>query len=292
VPVCYLAGVPVFALQATNLGSWNVARVVQPLVYLFTLAAIQIGFGLSLAGALLALVASTCVQWLVASRLLRREGDPKGVSHRDLSAPLWRYGLASFSTTLPMALAARLDVLYLSFAVPSSELGQYAVAATLAVFVLPVSVSVGYIAFPRLARSMTDQDRRKDAWRAVAWSSVAAALGAALVIAASLWGAAWLLGPGYEMTGALASILAIGAAARGVSSTCRDVMRGLGRPAVPALAETASLIALAILLPLLVPGRGVYGGALASSVSCLVLLVGYLVTLPLALAGPRPVITS
>ena len=283
-PVSFLAGIPVFSLQATSLTKWNISRVSQPVVFLSAVILLGLQGRLDLTRTLVALVFSTLVQWSLASLLMRVHLTPRSEPQVSFVRPLLRYGMATLATTIPMSIGARMDVIFLTFSVSSEQIGLYAVAATVASLVAPAAASVGYVMLPRLAREGRSGAAYESVWRSVGLATATGLVGAAITACGAWILIPHLLGQEYSASIPLALILAVSGASRGVASTCRDVLRGLGFPSAPFLPEAVSLGLQIVLLALLVPRLGSAGAAFATSGTALILLLGYFLRIRQALS--------
>lgn len=325
-PVTFQAGIPVFALQATDIPRWNAARLSQPVLFAALLLACAAVVPLTLENSIACLFASTAIQLTYAYWLLRRptqvsdptvlpgldeysDGsflpiDPAKDTHewvpepkdppRDFVRPLLAYGTRTLAATAPSALS-RLDILVLSLAVSPTILGEYAVALTFASLAGPVATSFGYVAFPALARLRNGEQAAETA-KTTATTVKRALLGAAATAIAAGFiiaivaptAAPLLLGDTYPITGLLTSALCFAATARAISAVCGDMLRGLGRPGAPGGPEWLGALVLVICMLAFVQPFGVWGAVLGNSVAAAVTLVAYLVVIRRSLRALVP----
>lgn len=308
-PIAMQVAPPTFALLAFDVSRWNIARLVQPVIYLVAvtlLAYVQqlevvtvaFAFGLSL------VAAWTTSLWLFQRAL--RSGDegqpsdphpsesdpsiriesPSSAVQRgkipDFLRPLWSYGWRNFPSTIPGAVVSRLDVLVLSAFASPVAVGNYAVAATLALLVQPFSSAIPQLALPRVARlgsAPSSQRLRKTTQQTLAVSGLVASIAAVAVSLAAPTIVERLLGDAYAESASLAAVLCIGAPATALVLASRSLLRGGGSPTLVALPEWLGLIVLAGFLYVLVPSGGPTGAAQSVSAAAWVQFLMYGVVL-------------
>jgi O-antigen/teichoic acid export membrane protein len=257
-----------FSLQARALHRWNLVRISQPLL---SLAAIVIAWRLrllTLDSAVVVLAATTLLQLGWAYYNCRRVGLVPGHVRKELVRPLAVYGAAQIAALTPAALNAQLDQLVLSQTVPPANLGRYAIAVSLTLLPIPLVAAIGNVAFPRLAaRPATAHQTRRLQWAAVA-GSIGLAAGLLLPLAAvAYWLIPAVFGAAYRGAVPLLWILTPGAIFLACGQVVGDVLRGRSQVSVVAWAQGLAAVFTIILLIVLLPLAGVYGAAIASTVS-------------------------
>jgi len=267
VPLVIVGGIWTSALQALEIRAWNRARLIQPTVYFVgTLLLWSIG-SLSVLTSVGVLLTAIAAQAAVARHLVTRNTSGEACFQRVLVRPLLQYGWRTSLSALPVQVNYRLDQVVLSLIVTAGTLGNYAVAVSLAALASPIGSAFGSIAFPQIAgsRSTHEIDRIQ---RHAIFGSLAAA--AALLLPLALvapWLVPALFGPGFERAVLPFRILTLGSIVYVMNQVIGDVLRGRGRPLVPALAEGLAAIVTVVLLMILVPAYGVRGAAITSTIA-------------------------
>jgi antigen flippase len=280
-PLIFAGGCWVFALQATRLPAWNLARAVQPLCHAAAVALVAGTIALTIGWTVACLAASIAIQTMVAVVLWRRERPARGRVRRQEAAELLRYGGAVLLSAVPFLLSAYLDVLVLAMLVDPAKVGLYAVAVSMSLLSQPISVAFGNVAMPLLARhaaASASDDVTGPApaaaphARRTAALSVGASLLAGTVIVGLLSAAAPLLvpllfGPRFERSIGLLWLLAPGAVLLGCNRVMDDVLRGLGRSLTVARCEGVGALLTVVGLVTVVPALGIAGAAIVSTVA-------------------------
>jgi O-antigen/teichoic acid export membrane protein len=196
-------------------------------------------------------------------RATRTVANPSPVSF----GALFRYGLPLYPGSITTFLSYRVDgyLLALLMADPSTALGYYSMAVTLAEMVLLVPTAVSWVLFPHVAGS-----DRGDADRAVLVVTRVTLLATAVAAIAFSPVATVLVSVGLPaFTPALPAyyVLMPGAVAMSVTKTAGGYIAGLGRTGtVSAVTITAAVVNITANL-ILIPMFGIVGAALASLIS-------------------------
>jgi O-antigen/teichoic acid export membrane protein len=266
--IAFVAASYTFSLQARDLRLWNVVRVSQPVLSLVALAVLWRLRVLTLDAALLVIAATMLLQLVWAYGSCRRAGLVPGRVSGELVRPLAVYGAAQIAALTPAALNANLDQLVLSQTVPPADLGRYAIAVSLTMLPIPLVAAIGNVAFPHLAaeRAVTARTRQLQRMAVVGAAGIAAAILVPLALVA-YWLVPFVFGAAYRGAVPLLWILAPGAIFLACGQVVGDLLRGRSQPSVVAWSQgLAAIFTLALLLALL-PVIGVYGAAVASTVS-------------------------
>lgn len=264
-PIMFLAGAWTFALQAISTRRWNYARMANPVLYCGGILALGFLDRLSVISATVVLGFAVVIQSVIAQRLCRGTVG-RGRAHRSMVRPLLRYGLSSFTGSVPYAFNARLDQVLLTLLVGNAELGNYAVAVSLTLLASPLSASFGSVLMPALARGDRENDGRLV--RSAMRGTVMVGLGVVTPVAVCVpFLATRLLGPSYVDVPILVALLAPGAVILGCNQVLGDILRGRGRPLDVGRCELVGLVATGALLSALVPPLGARGAAIASTMA-------------------------
>jgi O-antigen/teichoic acid export membrane protein len=268
-PVTFLSGTWIFALQGADMRRWAGVRLAHPVAYLALLAVLYGLDALTVPWVVAAVTASAAVQSLVAYRAWKRVSPGRGAFDRRLASPLTAYGLRTLAAQAPFLLNSRVDQLVLSVAVPLEDLGVYAVAVSVTLLVFPLTSAFGNVALPRIAReNRTDPRAAQVTWRlAVVGSLVIGGLGAAAVAALTPVVFPIVFGDSYEGVEVLVYILAPGAVLLGLNHVLGDVLRGYDQALLVARAEGVAAVVTLVLMAALIPSLGATGAAIGSTCS-------------------------
>jgi O-antigen/teichoic acid export membrane protein len=266
--ICFVGASYTFALQARDLSNWNIARLSQPVLSVVAVAVMWRLRLLTLESALVVLVGTMLLQLAWAYRCCRRAELAPGRAQAALLRPLMTFGTAQIAALTPAAVNAQLDQLVMSQTVPPADLGRYAVAVSLTLLPIPLVSAIGNVAFPRLAsqrRITCDTDRLQRV--AVVGSIAIAAMLLIPLAGVAHWLVPLAFGEGYRAAVPLLWILTPGAVLLACGQVVGDLLRGRGHPSVVAWAQGLAAIFTVVLLLALMPLIGVYGAAIASTVS-------------------------
>lgn len=260
------------ALQATNVRLWNIVKVIQPIGYVVGLIAITAAGALTVKSAVIVLVISLGLRAIggvvFVGRCFGRWTKPRGAVVR----PLFQFGSKSIAAQAPLTLNARLDQLVLSVVVPSTAVGQYALAFSLSQLATPFTQAFGEIAFPSMAASRAGR-QEKIKKQALAGSLVVALLVLLPLMLAAPWLIPTIFGAGFSAAVPSFLILAPAGVILAMNRVSESVLRGQGDPFPAAIGEAIGALGTVILLLLLVPRLGIEGAALASLFSYSLVLV-------------------
>jgi O-antigen/teichoic acid export membrane protein len=257
-----------FSLQARDLRRWNVVRVSQPVMSVVAYAVLWRLRMLTLDSAMVVLALTMLVQLVWSYRACRVTGLAPGSTRAKLIRPLAGYGVAQIAALTPAAVNAQLDQLVLSQTVPPADLGRYAIAVSLTLLPIPIASAIGYVAFPRLAAQRAASSATLRLQRLAVLSS--AGLTAALLLPLALvahWVVPLVFGTAYEGAVPLLWILTPGAILLACGGVVSDLLRGRNRPIVVAWSQGLAAVFTVALLIALLPVVGVYGAAIASTIS-------------------------
>ena len=180
---------------------------------------------------------------------------------------LTRFGLKSVFGSLSPIDAYRLDQAMVGLFLTPVALGLYVVAQAFGGFARVVGLSVGFVAYPRVA----SQPDRASARRAM-WKYFFLGAGLALCVVGVLEvvvGQLVTLFFGAEFVDAtpIARILILGTLFMAARRVLTDGLNGMGHPGLGTIAEVSSWVLLIPLVAALLPPYGVVGVALALTIS-------------------------
>jgi O-antigen/teichoic acid export membrane protein len=266
--ICFVGAGYTFALQARDLSNWNIVRLSQPVLSVVTIAVLWRLRLLTLESALVVLIGTMLLQLAWAYRCCRRADLAPGRAKVTLIRPLMTYGTAQIAALTPAAVNTQLDQLVLSQTVPPADLGRYAIAVSLTSLPIPLVSAIGNVAFPQLASQRRVTGGTDRLQRIAVLGSVAIAAMLLIPLAGvAHWLVPLVFGEGYRAAVPLLWILTPGAVFLACGQVVGDLLRGRGRPSVVAWSQGLAAIFTVLLLLILLPLIGVYGAAIASTVS-------------------------
>jgi O-antigen/teichoic acid export membrane protein len=256
------------SLQGRDVRRWNTVSVTQPVFSLIAIVILWRLRRLTLDVTLVVTAVTIMLQLVCAYQSCRRAGLAPGRARAVLIRPLVAYGAAQIAAMAPAALNADLDQLVLSQTVSAADLGRYAVAVSVSMLPVPLVGAIGNVAFPRLAaqHGVTDATRRLQRLSVLASIGLAAAMLIPLAVV-SYWLVPLVFGSAYRSAVPLLWILTPGSVFLASGQVTGDLLRGRHHPTVVAWGQLVGLISTVILLLALLPLFGVYGAAIATTVS-------------------------
>lgn len=256
------------SLQGKDLRRWNTVSVTQPVFSLIAIVILWRLRRLTLDVTLIVTAVAMILQLVCAYLSCRRADLAPGRARAVLVRPLVLYGAAQIAALAPATLNVDLDQLVLSQTVSAADLGQYAIAVSLSMLPVLLVAAIGYVAFPRLAaqHEVTEATRRLQRLSVLATVGLAAAMLMPLAVV-SYWLVPLVFGPAYRGAVVLLWILTPGSVFLAGGQVTGNLLRGRHHPRIVAWAQLVGLIFTVILLLALLPLIGVYGAAIASTVS-------------------------
>ena len=282
--VAFVGASFIWSLQGRDLHLWNVITLVQPASSMIAVVILWRLHRLTLDTAVTATAVTVLLGLVCAYCACRHVGLAPGRASAALVRPLAAYGTAQIAALAPATLNASLDQLVLSQTVAAANLGRYAVAVSLSLIPIPLVAAIGNVAFPRLAaqHEVTDTTHRLQRLSVLVSLGLATAMLAPLA-AASYWLVPLVFGSAYRGAVPLLWILAPGSVFLACGGVIGDLLRGRHQPKVVAWAQWIALVFTVVLLLVLLPLVGVYGAAIASTVSygvAFAVMLRYLSRLP------------
>ena len=256
------------ALQRTRL--WNALRLLPTLIWL---AVVSVGIGLGtpspsgLAHTYLGILSVVSIVALFSVRLPLKNGFPPVRNH---VRPLLMFGLPLAVSSLSLLANQRIDQVLLAGSLSAEQLGYYVVSLAFTGLALLPTVVVSLVAFPRIASldSLQAQSALTAALVAktgLTVTALAVFLGLSVERVLPL-----LFGPGFEPAVVASKLLLFGVPFRGVAQVLHGAAKGMGFPSLVLFSELAGLVLAGGSLFLLLPEYGLYGVAIATSLSSVV----------------------
>jgi O-antigen/teichoic acid export membrane protein len=271
VPLMMLTAAPSQALRGVGrYASWNVLRLITPLAWLATLAAIQGTAYANVSTLALAFIAATAlaggVSHVYAWRTLPGSLHPD----RSLVRPMLAYSAPTMAAMIPQWLNQRLDQLIVIALLDARALGLYVVAVAWSTAAHPLALVVAHNAVPALAGASDIRQRTHLVYRA---GAVAAFGTSVLLLAATPMLLPLIFGVEFQSAVPVALIMVLAGAVEATNLVGAECLRGAGRPRAIVLAECVGLAVAIVTLPWLVLAGGVMGAAAASLLSDMAILV-------------------
>jgi O-antigen/teichoic acid export membrane protein len=253
-----------YAIQAVDIGAWNVVRGIQPVGYLVTVSALFTTQTLTLLTLGSALILSILVQGMLSAAMCHRRGLLGGNLDRGETRRLARYGAAQSASSIPASFGSQIDKIALSRAADPASLGVYAVAMSVLSLGAPLATAVGSVVFPRLSRSDIPNESRRATERAsVLVSASGLAFASAGVAAVAPLLVPLLFGPGFDGAVPLVWWLVPSTVAGLTAIVVGDLLRARGRPGLVAVAQMSGVLVSGTGILFLTSAYGLVGTALA-----------------------------
>jgi O-antigen/teichoic acid export membrane protein len=251
----YLVGAVAIDVLAGRLrfGAFNLVRITLPVLYCAGLVALALSGRLSPLSAAVAFLCAHAAGDFLALFLVWR-GYGLGRFERGIARDALHYGLrAHFGRMTPQSLGV--DMAIIAVMLTSRDLGLYVAAAAFLAAPGLVAASIGMVVFPQA--SAAHQAGEKPELRAAFALQVAAVVSLSAVMFVCAHPLLTLIfGQDYAGATTAMRLLALGAVAVYIRQFPMDVLRGVGRPGLTSIAESANWICFMAVVPL----GGVLGG--------------------------------
>lgn len=257
--------------------AWTAVRLLPPFVYTGAVLALAAAGSANLLPVTAVWVASWIVAAFVAVRLVAR-ALPAGEEPGPPFSELQRFGARGFLGTASPSDTLQLDQILVALFLSPRALGLYVVALAFTNLPRLVAQSIGFVAYPHVARQADPREARRAMW---CWAAVALAAASAIVIVLEVTAGPLVrllfgdvFGPAIHLT----RLVLVAAVLVGVRRVLADGARGAGRPGLGTIAEVASTV-------VLFPAMAVGAGALGTDGVALALVVAGAVGLGVLLVG-------
>ncbi len=257
--------------------TWSVLRLLPPLLYTVTVVPLA-AVGAGLVAVTAAWVGSFVIAGLVAveraAAVLPAGPEDPAPSLRALQS----FGAKAFLGATSPSDTLQLDQALVGLFVSPTALGLYVVGIAFTNLPRLVAQSLGYVAYPHVAKKSDPRLARRALW---GWGAVALVAAGAITVVLEL-AAGWLVpfffGSAFEDAVPLAQILLLASLLVSVRRVLGDGARGAGSPALGTVAEAASTAVLVPGIAIVAGSYGVTGAAwmlvVAGGVGLLVMLAG------------------
>lgn len=204
---------------------------------------------------------------VLACALVARSRPGRLQLDRRMVRSLFNYGIRSHASSMSSQLNQRLDQMLISIFLPARQLGLYVAATTLSSLPGTIGLTVAFVALPEVARLPPGPERTQLATRLISMTllasvvvAVPAALAAPLLIKL-------FFGASFAAAGEVTRILAVAVIWYSTTRAIEAVLRAVGRPLDAGIAEFIALGATVLSLAVLIPLAGIVGAGLASLVA-------------------------
>lgn len=274
--------------------SWfNVFRLAPPALYSSAMVALFAAGKSALPAVALAWVGAyllaAAVAVALAIKMVRQHG--RALSERPLRRAMLTFGLRGMLGSVTPLETFQLDQAVVGAFISPAALGVYVVGLAFTNLPRFVAQSIGFVAYPEVARRPNVRLARRTMWRMVlATAAISGAIAATLAVLAP-WLVPLLFGPSFSGSAEITRILLVGAVLIGVRRVLSDGARGAGHPLAGTIAEISSWAVLAIALPILASLGTASAVAVAVDISAAAGLAVLLLVVALT-APPRRVIPA
>lgn len=185
---------------------------------------------------------------------------------------LYKYGYRGYWASLSSSANARVDQFLMSAFLPLKQLGFYAVAVSYSTLLYYIGSTMGNLIIPNIAQdsiAVAKQKLRKIMFLNLAFASI----GFFSFVAMAPYLIPFLYGNSFKASVAPAIILLLGGLILGANFVYSEGLRGMGYPQAVSKAEFYGLIVTVVGLSITLPILGIYGAALSSIISYLVVFI-------------------
>jgi O-antigen/teichoic acid export membrane protein len=181
-----------------------------------------------------------------------------------LLKPMFVYGGKTYISSVVAQTNLRLDQMIMSAVVPFAALGNYVVAVAMSSTIGPIYTTLAIVALPRVTHQPDSHSGGLEGTRYFKLGVLAGIPLAIVGLLAMRWLLPLLFGDQYAGAVLPAQILMVAAISQGLNIVLGNSLRGLGRPGLPAIAESIGVIVTVTLLLVTLPIWGVVGAAATS----------------------------
>ncbi|MGI8486306.1 MAG: oligosaccharide flippase family protein [Thermomicrobiales bacterium] len=268
VPACIVLPLQLMSSQINavtqgtgNLIQFNIVRLLGPLTYFLALASLYI-FKIDSIRIILWAPAAGAVAVFVAVMVLRKPLNSTPV-HWESVRTTYGYGLKAHLGNITALDSLRVDLVLIIAFLSSRDAGLYAVAIAVASVVRSQASTIGYVAVPTIARQPDLASSLRYA-RIFFLGTLVLIVSMTAVLLPLLKSALGLVyGTDFAEASGITSVLLIAMIFASLRQSLGDISRGLGFPGLGSVAEIASWVSAAVLLPILITSHGLMGAAVA-----------------------------
>ena len=245
-----------------DLGAYNISRLSSSITYTSLLLGLSGLKAVTLQNALTASIAASMATLIVVSAVVLSKGYAGTTVRLDLCLQLLAFGGKLHIGNIANLVAARIDIIALTFLASSAELGNYVVASAVAGVASLVPSSASVVIYPLSSRQAPASMPLVLSRFFLVAGLLTVCVGPILVLALPST-LPFVFGSTFRPGIAMAQILVLAYLIRGWNGMLTSAVRGRNRPLHASLGEVFGLAVMAVLLALLTPRFGGVGAAYA-----------------------------
>jgi len=251
---------------AMHFTEWNILRVLVHVAYALLIPAFYLLDATSIvafaSASLLAngLTAAVGIA-MIAARGWLRPARPAAL--RELSG----YGIKAHVGTMSQVIGEYLDQMVVSIFLSAASLGFYVVALAVARLAAVPAITLGMLAFPKVARAGSIEEQKETFGRYLRVTLMLTLAGAVGIALCADWIIAIFFGPSFLEATRIAQVLAAASFLIASKAVLSSGLKGLNALGAVARGEIVGLVVSAAALALLLPVLGVLGAALAMALA-------------------------
>ena len=223
------------------------------------------------------LITQVAILFILAVFLYSQLNRIKERSKGEGTAPvrlIFKYGFAIYISGLAYTVNQYLDHLLLSLLVPPSELGQYAVATTLAAVILLIPNAVGPVVFSKIARAGDELSEQQHHMKVALFCTVMLLIPAGLfLMILAPWVTHILYGSAYAQAGQVLRVLAPAVIFLGTGYILSEFLRGVGKPMYATYGALVGAVITVGGLAWALPRFGIWGAAWVSLIAYAAMMI-------------------
>lgn len=254
-----------------NFKQLNVNQIAQPIVLLTSVFILYFNGALTVENAILTYVLSLFSSTILNIFFLKRDdfrfNFSKSKFQKQIVASSWKYAFKTYLGSVSEFLIYKVDIYIIAFFLPKASLGLYVIAVNVVERIWMVSEAVSRVLFAKLVNVKTEEERNYFTVYTLQGTfllSLVAALGLLLFgkIFVDLF-----FGANYSESVLFIYILLPGVVLQSTALMTKKVLEARGYPGTNAKASIACLVLNILLNIVLIPRIGVFGAAIATSVT-------------------------
>jgi O-antigen/teichoic acid export membrane protein len=258
--------------------SWTAIRLIPAVLYTVGVAALAVVGQATLVAVTLAWTLSYGVAAVVAIVKAKKSLPASTGTKRPSLRELQIFGAKGFLGSASPMDTLQLDQLLVGLFLSPAALGLYVVGLAFTNLPRILAQSIGFVAYPHVARQPTREVARRSMWAAAGLSAILIAAIVAILELSAGWLVPFFFGDAFAGAIPLTRILLAGAAFVSVRRVLADAARGAGYPGLGTIAELVSSVAVLPLIAILASAGGskgvAWGVSAAAALGLGVLVIG------------------
>jgi O-antigen/teichoic acid export membrane protein len=275
VPIVLANGFQAYLLLGRGLvAEYNRIRIISALSYLVFVAGVALTYAASVHNFVLSYLLAQSCGLVLCTALTVNRFRPRFHLSASLFQKVFSYGIKTQVGSIAAQTNLRADQAIMSIILTPSQLGLYVVAVSISGVLSPLMSALAVVILPRTTHASSDVTGALIVARHVKLACLLSLPVLIVSVALMPWVLPAFFGRGYSGAILSARILVIAGLFQGLNAVLGNSLRGLGRPALPAVAEGIGMLVTLALLFLLLPRFGIVGAAIASFFAYLLVAVG------------------